>query len=103
MPNTLKAFLLQKGYTKIKLRLTKTNHFEMTVNINNNKGTFILDTGASNSCVDFSAKKLFDMKTKKSDIKMSGAGGTNMETKTSKNNDIKIGKWENHSSLYQLN
>ena len=102
MPNTLKAFLLQKGYTKIKLRLTKTNHFEMTVNINNNKGTFILDTGASNSCVDFSAKQLFNMRTKKSDIKMSGAGGTNMETKTSKNNNIKIGKWKKNKIKFVL-
>lgn len=98
MPNTLKTFLLQKGYTKIKLSLTETNHCVIKVSINNNKGVFILDTGASNSCVDFNAKKWFNMKTKKSEIKMSGASGANMKTKTSKNNTIKIGKWKKNKA-----
>ena len=93
MQNKLKDFLAKKGYTKIKLKLTKTNHFEVKAKINNVKGTFILDTGASKSCVDINASNIFLMKTKKSSIKISGASGAEMKTKKSKKNRIKIGQW----------
>ena len=34
----LKDFLIEKGYSKIKLKLTKTNHFEIRATINGVKG-----------------------------------------------------------------
>jgi len=89
----LKDFLLNKGYTKIKLRLTKTNHFEIKVSLNGVKGLFILDTGASNSCVGFEAAETFKLKVKDSEIKAAGAGAVDMSTKISKKNVVKIGKW----------
>lgn len=92
MINSLSEFLVEEGYKKIKLKLTKTNHFEIKAKINNVKGRFILDTGASNSCVSFGSEKTFELITKKSKIKASGAGATNMETLISKNNNIRIGK-----------
>jgi predicted aspartyl protease len=92
--NTLQEFLLEKGYTKVKLHLTKTNHFEIKAVINGRKGLFILDTGASNSCVGFEAIDTFKLKAEDSIIKAAGAGAINMDTKMSKKNDIKIGKWE---------
>ena len=55
----LQEFLLKKGYTKVKLKLTKTNHFEIKATINGVKGLFILDTGASSSCVGFEAIETF--------------------------------------------
>lgn len=55
MDNTLKDFLFAKDYIRVKLKLTKTNHFEIKATINGVKGLFILDTGASNSCVGFEA------------------------------------------------
>ena len=94
MEETLQEFLLNKGYTKIKLHLTKTNHFEIKAKINGVKGTFILDTGASNSCVGFDSVKLFNLDTEESDIKAAGAGAIDMETKMSKKNNVKIGKWK---------
>ena len=90
----LQDFLLRKEYTKIKLRLTKTNHFEIKASINNVRGTFILDTGASNSCVGFDAVDTFKLKVTDSDIKAAGAGATDMDTQISKKNRIKIGKWK---------
>ncbi len=96
MDETLKNFLLNKGYTKIKLRLTKTNHFEIKASINGKKGLFILDTGASSSCVGFEAIETFKLKAKDSIIKAAGAGATDMDTKISKKNKVKIGKWSNH-------
>ena len=94
-PNkSLKDFLLEKGYTKIKLKLTKTNHFEIKSSINGVKGLFILDTGASSSCVGFEAIETFKLKVKDSEIKAAGAGASDMITQISKKNQIKIGKWK---------
>ena len=90
----LKDFLLKKGYTKIKLHLSKTNHFEIRVTLNGVKGLFILDTGASNSCVGFEAVETFGLKAKDSEIKAAGAGATDMSTQISKKNKLKIGKWK---------
>ncbi|WP_323789169.1 retropepsin-like aspartic protease [Psychroserpens sp.] len=91
---TLQEFLLNKGYTKIKLHLTKTNHFEIIAKINGQRGLFILDTGASSSCVGFEAIDTFNLKAKDSDIKAAGAGATDMITQVSMSNKLKIGKWQ---------
>ncbi len=90
----LKDFLLERGYTKIKLTFTKTNHFEIKATINGVKGLFILDTGASSSCVGFEAIEVFNLKAKDSDVKAAGAGATDMITQLSKKNKVKIGKWK---------
>ena len=91
---TLQEFLIEKGYTKIKLHLTKTNHFEIKANINGIRGVFIIDTGASNSCVGFDAVKTFKLTAKDSEIKAAGAGATDMITQISKSNILKIGTWK---------
>ncbi|WP_299112442.1 retropepsin-like aspartic protease [uncultured Winogradskyella sp.] len=93
---TLQSFLIPKGYSKIKLKLTKTNHFEIKASINGVKGRFILDTGASSSCVGFEAIERFNLRVKDSDVKAVGAGASNMLTQISKSNDLKIGKWKKH-------
>ena len=91
--DTLHSFLTKKGYTRKKLHLTKTNHFEVIAKINGVKGLFILDTGASNSCVGFETIEHFKLKTKESEIKAAGAGAIDMDTKVSEKNKVKIGKW----------
>jgi predicted aspartyl protease len=91
---TLKDFLINKGYSKIKLKLTKTNHFEIKASINGINGHFILDTGASSSCVGFEAVERFNLRVKDSDIKAVGAGASDMQTKVSNSNKLKIGKWQ---------
>lgn len=90
----LQDFLLEKGYIKVKLKLTKTNHFEIKATLNGVKGLFILDTGASNSCVGFEAIETFNLTAKDSEIKAAGAGATDMFTQVSKKNKLKIGKWK---------
>lgn len=99
---TLQQFLLEKGYTKIKLHFTKTNHFEIKATINGCKGLFILDTGASSSCVGFEGIETFKLKAENSEIKAAGAGATDMETKTSEKNKVKIGKWKNNEVVLVL-
>ena len=91
---SLQDFLLEKGYIKVKLKLTKTNHFEIKASLNGVKGLFILDTGASNSCVGFEAIETFKLTAKDSEIKAAGAGATDMLTQVSKKNKLKIGKWK---------
>ncbi len=100
----LDQFLIEKGYTKIKLKLTKTNHFEIKATINGIKGLFILDTGASSSCVGLDAINTFKLEAEDSLIKAAGAGATDMETLVSKKNNLKIGTWkENHIALILFN
>lgn len=98
----LKDFLIEKGYTKVPLKLTKTNHFEIKAIINGVKGLFILDTGASSSCVDFDAIKTFRLSAKDSEVKAAGAGATDMTTQISKKNTLKIGKWKNDKTVLIL-
>jgi len=99
---SLQQFLLDKGYVKVKLHLTKTNHFEIKASINGKKGLFILDTGASNSCIGFDAVETFKLKVEDSNIKAAGAGALDMETKTSSKNKVKIGKWKHNKAILVL-
>lgn len=92
--DSLKEFLVSKGYSKVKLKLTKTDHFEIKATINGVKGRFILDTGASSSCVGFEAIERFRLKVIDSEIKAVGAGASNMTTRLSKSNSVKIGHWK---------
>lgn len=93
MEDKLKDFLLTQDYIRVKLKLTKTNHFEIKATINDVKGLFILDTGASNSCVGFEAAEKFSLKkVKDSKILAAGAGAIDMATQVSKKNKLKIGR-----------
>jgi predicted aspartyl protease len=91
--SSLKSFLLEKKYKALKMNTTETNHFECKVLINGVEGSFIIDTGASSSCIDFIYAEHFNLFSEDSNIRAAGAGATNMLTKTSTNNKVSIGKW----------
>ncbi|WP_188457247.1 retropepsin-like aspartic protease [Psychroflexus planctonicus] len=91
--SSLKQFLLQKKYSLIKLTTTATEHLQLTCTINNVSGDFILDTGASNSCVDFKYADYFKLLTEDSKVRAAGAGATNMLTRSSTKNSLNIGNW----------
>ena len=74
--------------------LTATNHFEIEAKINDVVGRFILDTGASNTCVGFDKIDFFKLTSKESKVKAASAGATDMETLISTKNRIKIGSRE---------
>ena len=95
---SLKKVLRKKKYVKIKLKKIKTNHLQLTAKINGVKGKFILDTGASNSCVGLDLIDHFKLLTEESEVKAAGAGATDMETKKSVNNTLQIGKWKSKKS-----
>ncbi|MFS4416398.1 TIGR02281 family clan AA aspartic protease [Maribacter sp. 2307ULW6-5] len=91
---SLKKLMKKKNYHALPLLLTATNHFEMNASINGVKGRFILDTGASNTCVGMDRIDHFKLKTKASKIKAAGAGATDMDTLLSKKNKLRMGKWK---------
>tara|TARA_R110002051_G_scaffold186206_2_gene255541 strand:+ start:1927 stop:2376 length:450 start_codon:yes stop_codon:yes gene_type:complete len=91
--STLKKFLKKKKYISIPLALTATNHFEIEAKINSIKGRFILDTGASNTCIGMDRIEHFKLISEESKIKAAGAGATNMETLVSKKNTIDFKSW----------
>lgn len=102
---SLKKVLKKKKYIKIKLKKIATNHLEVKAKINGIKGRFILDTGASNSCVGLDLIGYFNLIAEESETKAAGAGATGMETQKSENNQLKIGDWKTekcHLVLFNL-
>ena len=93
----LHKLLIDQGYTKNKLHLTPTNHFKLIVKINKSKGMFILDTGASNSCMDINSSKLFNLRSENSIVQATGAGTSNIKTQISTKNTCKIGQWTSNN------
>ena len=101
----LGKILKKNKYIKIKLKKIATNHLELKATINGVKGRFILDTGASNSCVGLDLIEYFNLDAQESETKAAGAGATGMETLQSENNTLKIGDWKTkkcHLVLFNL-
>ena len=90
---TLPDVLKKESYKKINFKVSKTQHLLMKASVNGVKGNFILDTGASNSCVGFESIELFQLKATKSKTKASGAGATGMHTQIAVGNQLQLGKW----------
>ena len=92
----LQDFLKGKKYKKIKFTVLKTQHLLIKGKINGVKGNFILDTGASNSCVGYESIEHFQLNAQFSETKAAGAGATGIETQLAKNNEIQLGRWKNN-------
>jgi predicted aspartyl protease len=93
----IQDFLKEKKYKKIKFKVLKTQHLLVTAKINDVKGTFILDTGASNSCVGFEEIEKFELFAENSETKAAGAGATGMATQISKKNKLQLGRWKSEN------
>ena len=103
MPETTNKFLKNKGYCPVNLIFLKTKHYLIEAKINGVNGTFILDTGASNSCICTSLENNFNVISKETIENASSATSVISNTKISKNNTIQIGKWENKINLISFN
>ncbi|SFE45538.1 retropepsin-like aspartic protease [Flavobacterium xueshanense] len=91
----LHDILKKENYKKVKFKITKTQHLLIKAKINGVTGNFILDTGASNSCVGFESVDLFLLDAKKSKTKAAGAGATGMFTQLALKNQLQLGSWKN--------
>ena len=65
--------------------------------INGVPGNFIVDTGASSSCIGFESVTLFLLQAQTSKTKASGAGATGMYTQIATNNNLQLGNWKDNS------
>jgi predicted aspartyl protease len=71
--------------------LTKSNHILIECEVNYVSGFFLVDTGASNSCVNYLSASKFKIEFKKSNETASSATNKISETYYSKDNILKIG------------
>lgn len=90
----LQDILKKEKYKKIKFKITKTQHLLIKAKINGVSGNFILDTGASSSCVGFESVDFFLLEAKKSKTKASGAGANGMFTQIAFKNQLQLGSWK---------
>ena len=99
MSITLNKFLKASGFTDVKLVFLKTKHYLIDAKVNGVNGRFIVDSGASNSCICISLENKFKLISKESKEKASSANSEMTNTKISKSNVIQIGKWEDKINL----
>ena len=102
MSLTKNSFLKSVGYISVKLKLLKTNHYLLKACINGVEGKFILDSGASSSCVCLSLENKFKISSKKNKIKASSATSNMEDTRLSKNNTIELRKWRSTINLVSI-
>ncbi len=80
----IKKFLDKSGYIAINLKKTKSQHLTCILKINGVKGLFLIDTGASNSCINKNEKEIFNQVDKNLEIEGSGAGKEKLNLKMTK-------------------
>jgi len=91
---TIKKFLKNKGYQTIPLKTLPSGHHVLHTVFNKKKGVFILDTGASNTCIDVSKAKKFKLKLKETEHKATGAGSLEIDIQTAHKNKMHIQDWK---------
>jgi hypothetical protein len=88
----LHDILKRKNTKKSNLKSPRHSTFDKS---NGVVGNFILDTGASNSCVGFESVCLISTSSRRfQKLKASGAGATGMQTQTASNNKLQLGFWK---------
>ena len=83
--------LLKNGYSIVKLKKVRTGHFICKVLVNEINGKFILDTGASHTCIGLEYEKYFCLLSESSDELAASASDENIQTKQSSENFFEIG------------
>ena len=90
---TLYQLLRSKGYTRVRLQTLPTNHYAVVATLNGVNGRFILDTGASSTCVSTELAMHFHLNAKPSEEKASSASANELDTEVAHHNALKISTW----------
>ena len=98
----LKDLLNKKQFVKVKLYKIKTQHLICFGSINNVKATFLIDTGASNSCISLENIDVYDLKTEGEKFEASGASDKKMEAILSKECGFKLGRFSMKKQKFVL-
>ena len=85
--------LRSKGYTRVRLQTLPTNHYVLVATLNGVEGRFILDTGASTTCVSAELTAHFHLNAKPSKEKASSASANELDTEVAHHNELVIGSW----------
>jgi len=80
----------------ISFKILSTNHIIIDAKVNNVDGKFLIDTGASNSCIDLNKSEKFKLNYGKSDEQASSATDDIKDTYISKKNLLLIDKYYIH-------
>ena len=91
--NTLYQFLRSRGYARVRLLTLPTNHYVVIATLNGTEGRFILDTGASTTCVSTELATHFHLNPKPSEEKASSASANELDTEVAHHNELLIGSW----------
>ncbi len=83
-----------KKENTISFLLTNSNHILIQCEVNHVLGIFIVDTGASNSCINYFSASKFEIEFKASNEKASSATDEINEIFSSNNNILKIGNFQ---------
>ena len=94
--NTLYQFLRSRGYTRVRLLTLPTNHYVVIATLNGTLGRFILDTGASTTCVSTELATHFHLNPKPSEEKASSASANELDTEVAHHNELVIGSWSSN-------
>ncbi|MAZ73535.1 MAG: acid protease [Flavobacteriaceae bacterium] len=100
--STLRTLLIETGFYRIPLTKIATGHYKFTAKINSVNGSFILDTGASTSCIGIDRISHFSLLNEDSEIKAAGAGAINMETQMARNNTFSVKKLQLSTTSFVL-
>ena len=100
--NFLKDLLNKQQFVKVKLYKIKTQHLICFGSINNVKATFLIDTGASNSCISLKNIDVYDLKTEGEKFEASGASDKKMEAILSRECRFKLGRFSMKKQKFVL-
>ena len=98
----LKDLLNNQQFVKVKLYKIKTQHLICFGSINNVKATFLIDTGASNSCISIENIDVYDLKTEGEKFEASGASDKKMEAILSRECRFKLGRFSMKKQKFVL-
>ncbi len=84
----LAKFLDKAGYISIRLKKTKSQHLVTTLEVNGFEGLFLIDTGASNSCIRLEKEIDFLLIGTENTLELSGAGSEKLEAKLTVKSEI---------------
>lgn len=98
--STLKKVLLSQGYTAHNVRISsKSGHLVTKATVNGHEGRFIIDTGASASCINQEMYKEFQLETEFLDRTIGTASGS-LRPRISHNNTLELGDWSDEDSTF---
>ena len=99
----MRALLTQNGFSRISLQRLASGHYSLRLKINGHPAGFILDTGASTSCMSKDGAVAFDLLAEESEMTATGAGASNLPTMEASNVTIQLaGRTIKNQSLVLL-